>query len=51
MEIEFGNVEIADIFALENKLQKYAQYVLIHKAILKEKLIIIKKNESSFFYI
>ena len=56
MEIEFGNVETVDILLLENQPQKFVQYVVIQKHILKSKLKIINiykdKNEKflSFIY-
>ena len=45
MEIRFGNVEIADIYVLEKKHQRYAQYVHIQEHILKLKQKIIKNNK------
>ena len=44
METEFGFAVIVDIFVLVKKLQKFVQYVLIHKHILKLKLIITNKS-------
>lgn len=40
-KLRFGNVEIADILLLEQKLQRFVLYVLIQKLSLKSKLKII----------